>query len=286
MKLPEKIEAGEELEVQVAPFGKFPGYFADGKPAGDQVCDAAAFNRIVAAFKPEVLVDFEHQAEEGGPTTAAAWIQSLRVDKERGLVARFKFTDIGAEAVSNRQLRFLSPVWILGPDGRPMDLVSVALTNKPNLPVEPVLNRAAGAEPGTQKGSPMDKLKELLGLAPDAGDDQIIAAVSALKARADECENKCKNSEAEQFAEANKKCCNKEALKKAYLLNKEAAEALVAGFVPPPAPHAPVVNVAGAKAPAINRAGGSGLSAREELAALPTNKRADYYAAHRAEIDE
>lgn len=47
----------------------------------------------------EILVEFEHNAETGGDTTAAAWITNLRVDPERGLVGDFKFTDVGVKTL-------------------------------------------------------------------------------------------------------------------------------------------------------------------------------------------
>lgn len=156
--LPETVAAGDELEVQLAPYGDFPGVL--GGRTVRQRCDRAAFERLAGNFSGEVLVDFEHKAERGGDTEAAAWVQALRVDPAKGLMATFRFTDVGAEAVANRRLRFLSPVWELDAEGRPCRLVSVGLTNKPNLPVRPVLNRAPVArgvngERQTENGEPL-----------------------------------------------------------------------------------------------------------------------------------
>ena len=152
--LPEAIAAGDEREVQLSPFGDFPGVLEGQRVM--QHCDQAAFERIVANFAGEVLVDFEHRAELGGSTEAAAWVQSLRIDPAKGLMATFRFTDKGAEAVANRRLRFLSPVWLLDSEGRPEQLISVGLTNKPNLPVRPLLNRAGEGGPnGEEKDTPV-----------------------------------------------------------------------------------------------------------------------------------
>ncbi len=150
------LKAGAELEVQLSPYGNYPGLRGDERVI--QRCDRAAFEAVVANFRPEVLVDFEHHAETGGDTEAAAWVQRVRVDPAKGLMATFRFTDAGADAVSNRRLRFLSPVWELDPHGRPVRLVSVGLTNKPNLPVRPIMNRAPGQVDGsrlTVLGSPL-----------------------------------------------------------------------------------------------------------------------------------
>ena len=113
--LPAKIAPGEVLPgVQICPFGTWP---KAGKP--DQVCDAAALAAVVdawrAADEKEVLCDFEHKSEEESEfsyTAAAAWIANLRVDGARGLVGDFKFTEAGAKAVTDRALRFLSPVFM------------------------------------------------------------------------------------------------------------------------------------------------------------------------------
>jgi len=138
--------------VQISPLGDWPN--------GDVVqhVNRAAAEAMVASWREagakEVLCDFEHNAEHGGETTAAAWISNLRIDPARGLMGDFRFTDVGAEAVSARRLRFLSPCWQCNVDRwakgdakpakddapaevTPFTLVSVALTNKPNIPVAP-----------------------------------------------------------------------------------------------------------------------------------------------------
>ena len=242
--LPAALRPGSELEVQLSPFGAFPGLRGDERVI--QRCDRAAFEAVVNNFRPEVLVDFEHHAETGGDTEAAAWVQRVRVDPAKGLMATFRFTDAGASAVANRRLRFLSPVWELDGEGRPVRLVSVGLTNKPNLPVRPVLNtrmepRAAtgkpqgrGAKPhpetirdsrftihvfNTNKGTTMEpdtteptpaapdlraRLLEILGLGPDADDAAILQAAENLRAVAAEAQEAALNAEAEAAAEENK----------------------------------------------------------------------------------
>ena len=251
----------------------------------------AAFNKLVETFRAsgskEVLCDFEHKSEDPSltsDTAAAAWISNLSVNKERGLVGDLKFTDLGAEAVTNRRLRFLSPVWTLDADGRPDRLRSVALTNKPNIPVACVLNREplpAVMHVEEEKGTEMDKLKELLGLAPDATEEDILAAVGQLKEQVAAANKEKDEAEAESFAEEHKAVCNKEALKSAYLMNKEAAKALVAGISTPAQPTGQVVlNKESPATPHIARAG----NPRSEMAALPPGERAAFYKAHAAEF--
>ena len=241
-----------ELTVwcQLAPFGTYTG-MRDGQ-AVQQVCDQQAFDQVSAAFKPEVLVDFEHRAENTDDTTAAGWVQELRVNERNGLEALIRFTDIGAEAVRGRRLRFLSPVWHLDAEGRPVSLKSVALTNTPNFDLRPVLNKAAGGEP--KKGNPqMNKLAALYGLPETATEDDILAAaqaakdkLTALETRVAEMEKASLTREGEACAEENKaKICNKAKFVEMYVQNKAFALALLDTLAAP----APVCNKAGAKNP-------------------------------------
>ena len=292
-ELPDLVQCGDVLvAVQLCPFGDWP----NGGTV--QKCDEVAFNKLVEKWREgggrEIICDFEHRFEDPSltsDTSAAAWITNLAVNKERGLVGDLKFTDAGAQAVTSRRLRFLSPVWTLDADGRPDRLRSVALTNKPAIPVACVLNRAP--QPVNQtveetKENPMDKLKELLGLAPEASEEEIVAAVTALQEQVAQANKEKEDAEAESFAEEHKAVCNKESLKKAYLLNKEAAQELVAGLAKPEKPAAPVIAnkptlASLGKTPEV-KANKSAADARAEMAALPPAERAKYFKEHAEEI--
>lgn len=156
IKLPDEVKAGDRFEVQLAPLGAYPQIVNGEKVV--QVVDEEAAQQIVKNFTEDVLVDRDHDSEEGRGTEAQAWVKNVRVDPERGIVGTFEFTDKGAEAVKNRRFRFVSPAWTLDKDNRPNALVSVALTNKPNLPVAPVLNMKAccGAENECAKNADAD----------------------------------------------------------------------------------------------------------------------------------
>ena len=288
-QLPETVQPGETLPaVQLCPFGNFPG------EKSMQVCDRQAFEQLIADWRAngakEILMDFEHQSEVeriDSDTRAAAWISNLAVDDKRGLVGDVKFTDQGAEAVSNRRLRFLSCTWYADKAGRPTKMTTVALTNKPNIPVAPILNKEP--VPGVKtveekKGSEMDieKLKQALGLPAEATEEQVLAAVkegqdakakaAALQANA---EKAALEKEAEEFAEANAKKCNKAVLKTQYIANKDVAKALVAGI--PDAPSAPqkLLNKSTAKTP----------TAKEDVALQRNKAVADYRTAHKCDFN-
>lgn len=240
--VPERtVKTGETVAgVQICPIGEFPN---GGK---NQVCSEAALNRVVENWRnagaQDVLVDFEHKAEAGGTsdTSAAAWVTNLRVEKDRGLVGDFKMTDLGAEAVSNRRLRFLSVAWYVNKETRePVRICSVALTNKPNIPTEPILNKDQPDNPnveGNKEPKKMDptKIKEALGLAPDASDEDVLNAVKAAVAKNKEAEAARKQAEqaalekeAETYAEKNKAKLDPAVIKAQYIANKEACIALV-----------------------------------------------------------
>lgn len=271
-KLPESIRPGDELDVNIAPFGEWVCH--DGSPSNDgrlQVVDDAALDQVVAAFDGDVLVDVDHRSEEDGPTEAAAWVTRLFKDPEKGLMARFKFTPLGADAVTERRYRYTSPVWFIDPDGRPRKLNSVAITNRPNMPVPPLLNarRGGGAtrtddlnnpkkeriadNPRNQKerNPSMDEIKNALGLPPDATDEQIAEAVKALQAKNAELEAAKNEAAAEAFAEEHKDKCDKAALKNAYKASPEVATSLVKNMKAADPNGRPLCNSKHAKAPAV-----------------------------------
>ena len=132
----------------------------------------------------------------------------------------------------------------------------------------------------------MDKLKELLGLAADASDEDVVAAVTALQEQVAQANKEKEDAEAESFAEEHKAVCNKDALKKAYLLNKEAARGLVAGLVPAvPAPAKKeeppqtILNKETSATPALKNKAREGLAACKSAA-----ERVDYVQKHAAEL--
>lgn len=256
--LPEKVAAGDETWVMLAPWGSHPKWDDEKEEWVDQLLDEEAGSRLVAAFGGEVLVDADHSSENGGSTEAQAWIVELD-DRPDGLWALFRWTDKGAEAVSGRRWRFVSPAWTVDADGRPDRLVSCALTNRPNIPAKPILNSAAGGSGEHPKGNPaMEELKKALGLAPDAADADALAAVQALQAEIASLKEAQLNAEAETFADEHKdKVQDKAVLANAYRKDPELAKKLVLNMKAPrkepETPKKPVCNGAGALRPDLAR---------------------------------
>jgi len=294
--LPRSVKSGEEISVLVSPIGTFP------HPDGEQLCTREAFDALVAKWeedgKPEILVDFDHASETGGPTEAAAWATNLTSDED-GLHATFRMTDKGAEALSATRYRYLSPAWYVDEEGHPTELSTIALTNRPNLPVPRLLNRKPDADPapaqnaeageahlpdpaGAGEGNPpeegnttepqkndMDKLREMLGLAAEATDEEVLAAVDALRAERDQLRSEKEqmeaaakeaalDAEADKFVtEQGDKIADRDACKNAYKRDPEGTRALFNAIRIPAKPAEPadgkparVVDVNAAQKPA------------------------------------
>ncbi len=295
------VEGQPEIWAQLCPFGEFDATIA-GKPV-KQICDEAAFNRVVGAFSGEVLVDAEHHSLDAtGDSSAYGWIQALKVDPAEGLLCKLRLTDLGEGDVVNRRRRHLSPVWPLDADGRPVRLVSAALTNTPNIRMRPVLNKAAPepspataagqTKPTTERIQNMDT-KEIalaLGLAETATAEEIAAAAKAaaekaatLEARVAELEKAALAAEAETVVAANSaKLSNPEGFKKLYCANKQMALDLLATIATPVAPRT-VVNKADARPPAA--ATGVAANKLAEYEAMPAGRAKDeFLAANKAEL--
>ena len=291
-QLPETVKSGDVIGVQICPIGEFENVSEDGQHL--QLCDREALKNVAEMFEQPILVDFDH-ASEDGDTEAAAWIESLRFDEESGLWGSFRFTDKGAEAISGRRYRFVSPVWNVDGNNRPKKLLRVGLTNRPQIGGKPILNsvrkhKPPEVSPETPKENPeMDKLKELLGLAPESSDEDVLSAVTALKGEVEAAKAQKAEAEAEAFANANTEDeTEKEALKNAYKAAPEATKALVNAFKAKKEaketkiPEKPLINSMG-KHPEIKTAKTPG-DARAEMAALPPAERAKYFKEHRSEF--
>lgn len=75
----------------------------------------------------------EHKARKGEPAPAVGWIKALRLSEGR-IQGQVEWTARGAEAIRNREYRYISPVFHFDKSsGRILRLLSVGLTNQPNL---------------------------------------------------------------------------------------------------------------------------------------------------------
>ena len=169
---------------QVSPFGRFP------HRVGMQVFDRQAANSIVARFRSArdrlarlwrglpVFVGHPDMDPKTYPDHRKyGSIRELEVRAD-GLWARPRWSRAGREIVNDEHYDFQSPLWNMEPVPdepgafRPVELISVGLTNRPNIPGKPV-----GANTNTAAPDPMkNKLIARFGLKPLAGADEVTDA--------------------------------------------------------------------------------------------------------------
>jgi phage I-like protein len=122
-------------------------------------------------------VDENHSTQKaaaaGLPSPARAWIVELEA-RHDGIWGRTEWTDEGADLYRKKAYKALSPVHGYKPDGTVTRLVSVALTNNPNLTQLTALHT-----PDNQTGADMDitVLRTALGLSETASEADVLAAV-------------------------------------------------------------------------------------------------------------
>lgn len=174
-------------------------------PSGTvQILDAKAITAIANRFaaeaaRPEfagILIDQEHFSYDADKTSEAfGWIKEVQA-RDSGLWGRVEWTDLGRSALANKRYKFISPVWLprdverLGNQGiRPLRLDSAGLTNNPNLRgMVPLVNRAGEEPANSPKANHMKSVATALGLAPEASEEAILGALTALRNRAESAE--------------------------------------------------------------------------------------------------
>lgn len=194
MQLQDTIDNGESV-VQIAEIGRVMGSDIDGNPV-EQELDEESLKKLadkLNASGREILVDRDHASSKPGldrDTSAQGWASEFEVREGQGLFGKVKWSDLGKKLVENRVFRWLSPVFKLGSDKKPVDMNAIALTNTPSqMLIKPVLNQAADEESienkETTEGKDMDieELKKIVrdvlkeaGLAID-GKDAVVEAV-------------------------------------------------------------------------------------------------------------
>lgn len=234
LEIPDEIGAGDTLSVHIAPFGDYSQWTDDGTEIVQHITEET-IAKMVENFSEPILVDADHSScFAKGSTKAYAWVTGIALADD-GLRGDFQFTECGAKAVASGEYRFVSPVWEVTTDGNPTKLISVALTNTPNLPLNAVGNAQQQQPTATNtknKEIPnMEEIKKLLALAENADEGAIVEAIKALQAQVAKNEEEKKEAEAEAFANENADCVeDKEELKNSYLANPELTKKLVANY--------------------------------------------------------
>jgi phage I-like protein len=149
---------------------------------------------------------------------AYGWIMAIEA-RDDGLYLQPKWGAAGQDLLANAHYKWFSPFWGCRNDGlengrailRPVRLVSIGLTNTPNIEGIPPLANEDATQP-TPKGEPPVNRTDLikaLGLPENADDPAILAAIkavqdelAALKAKAAESESARQDAANEKTARA------------------------------------------------------------------------------------
>lgn len=158
--------AGGEAVFEIAqdgsffvPFGEYP------HRVGLQIFDRAAAESMVASHNSALSklkrwagvqsypVYVGHPDVPGSKDTdkaAYGWIHEMTVEND-GMRFGVKYNDEGRALVANAKFRFYSPYWWMAKAGkglRPTRLISMGLTNNPNIPVPALANEDEGSPRG------------------------------------------------------------------------------------------------------------------------------------------
>jgi len=289
-------------------YGRYPvgGSVPGASPDAVYVFDEEVAQSIVANFHaarenlagwPGILVDREHFSCDPDKTSdAMAWATDIRVNEDGSIWTKWKFTPEGQRLWDDKVLVSRSPCFDCVADDddvkkarefRAYQLISIGMTNTPHFKtLSPLAAAKSAAEANTKENENMEKIIEALGLQPGATEDEVLAALAALKDKASaaenhaaECEERCKKCEgecralkAEQFLKDHaEQIADAAKCREVYMKDPELAEAMLASCKAAPAPAAQqVLATAKAKTPADASAR---IAARDKAVA-------DYRAAH------
>jgi phage I-like protein len=180
--------------VQIIPFGEH------NTDKGLVILDNAGAAEVLENYKAmvnDLVIDYEHQTLTGKEAPAAGWIGQLENRGKDGIWANVAWCKRAAAMLESREYRYLSPVMLLDKKRRVRSLHSAALTNTPAIDgMEPVVAKqdVNGGDAAIHKEDSikMDKILNALGLAATATEEEVIAAVNALKAAAGAIPVACK----------------------------------------------------------------------------------------------
>jgi phage I-like protein len=199
-------------EVRLLPAGVFRAADGSGRPKDAPAwrIDAASAAALIARFNTRAdqrVIDYEHAtltaADKGGFAPAAGWFGTLewrdpatgsgQADELGGLYAiDVEWTPQAAAMIGNREYRYLSPVFQYDRDGTVLNLLHAGLTNNPGLDgltdlAALTAHLSAHFHLFNEETPTMDlkKLLAALALAETTSESEALAAVAALKAKAD-----------------------------------------------------------------------------------------------------
>ena len=170
-------------EVVLMPAGKLPTRPNDSRaPWVNDEPDAVV--AATSALLPAIKIDYEHQSEHakdnGQPAPAAGWV--TRVFARAGeIVGEVEWTERAAAMIKAKEYKFISPAFDYAPKSRRVVRITGAgLVNDPAL----YMRAIARSHPDPEETMDLKKLRESLGLADDADEKSVLAAVASAVASA------------------------------------------------------------------------------------------------------
>lgn len=184
--------------IQLSPIGDFP--HAKGLQRVDKAAvDAMAnqFNSLLARAGRALFggvpfyvghPDVPQLANEYPDKKAYGWVKALEARAD-GLYGQVEWSEPGKTMLANKHYKYFSPYWdakVLGVENKrtvyqPTALLSVGLTNQPNLPVKPLANEKDNDMEPTMK---LAAIVALLGLANTATEAEVTTEISRIKTEA------------------------------------------------------------------------------------------------------
>lgn len=188
------LSAGGDAALQIFPAGKFRG--RDGRPrdADAWFIDKAVAERVIAdarSRKTEIVIDYEHQTlrsdDNGRPAPAAGWYTGADLEWREGqglYAAAVKWNDRARQHIDAGEYKYYSPVFLYKRGtGEVLSLLHGGITNFPAVDgMDALASRAAARFDLNLEESMNEEMLKLLGLKPDATDEEVKTAITALKA--------------------------------------------------------------------------------------------------------
>ncbi len=181
-----ELDAGGGIPewLRVVPIGDFPNH-----PDGAHSITGATLDEMARNFSAgsgDLLFDYDHSSIYSGSTRAAGWGSEIEVRDDGLYVRRPEWTPPAREAITNREWRYLSPVYFFHPT-EGAKLHSVALTNDPYFnrgEIDSIGNSGGPATPPAKTKQSKnimerDELIQHLGLDKDVSDEDVEAAAKA-----------------------------------------------------------------------------------------------------------
>lgn len=170
-----------KTKTLIVPFGVFPhpqGEQVVDRPAAERILAR------MGEWGRDIVVDYAHESlKDCGRAIAAGWVKTgTEKMSQDGITADIEWTQEAGKAIGAREYRFLSPVFLME-GGRIAGLLNLGLTNNPNIHSMPALSNQLSTQETRMKKDLCVVIKELLKLPPDTPDDAVIKAVEALIAQ-------------------------------------------------------------------------------------------------------